>query len=72
MILRLKEIRENRDVSQSDLARLVSVNQTAVSQWERGVSLPSCDKLPLLAAVLDCSIDDLFTDDARSNPIIPA
>ena len=60
MLLRIKELRQNADLSQDALAEKIKVNQTAVSQWERGVALPSCEKLPELAAVFCCTIDDLF------------
>lgn len=63
-MLRIKELREASQMSQIDLATKVGVNQTAVSQWERGSALPSCDKLPLLANILSCTIDDLFRQPA--------
>lgn len=59
-MLRIKELRERQGISQIALATTLQVNQTAVSQWERGVSSPSCEKLPPLAATLHCTIDDLF------------
>lgn len=60
--LNIKQIREKLGISQAQLATTMSVNQTAVSQWERGTALPACDKLPALAAALNCSIDELFSD----------
>ena len=61
LLLRIKILREQAGISQADLSARVRVNQTAVSQWERGVALPSCDKLPALAEALSCTINDLFT-----------
>lgn len=61
LLLRIKFLREKAGISQADLSARVRVNQTAVSQWERGVALPSCDKLPALAEALGCTINDLFT-----------
>lgn len=60
LLLRIKFLREKAGISQADLSARVRVNQTAVSQWERGVALPSCDKLPALAEALGCTINDLF------------
>ena len=60
--LSIKPIRENLGISQHQLAAKLGVNQTAVSQWERGAALPGCDKLPALAEALGCSIDELFSD----------
>lgn len=60
--LNIKPIREKLGISQAQLATTMNVNQTAVSQWERGAALPGCDKLPALAEALNCSIDELFSD----------
>lgn len=46
--------------TQKDLADKLFVNQTAVSQWERGAAFPSAGKLPILADLLHCSIDELY------------
>ncbi len=59
-VLRLAELRKEKGISQEELAVKLEVNQTAVSQWERGVYCPSCEKLPKIAKILDCSIDELF------------
>lgn len=43
------------------LAKELGVSLQAVGAWECGVALPSAARLPEIAAVLGCSIDDLFT-----------
>lgn len=58
--LTIKELREAKRLSQSDLAALMGVDQTAVSQWERGITQPRAAKLPELAKVLGCTIDALY------------
>lgn len=58
--MRIKEMRQAAGITQAELAEKINVNQTAVSQWERGAALPACDKLPAIAEVLGCTIDDLF------------
>ena len=47
-------------ISCADLARQLNVSQQAVYKWESGAALPSADKLPVLASVLRCTIDDLY------------
>lgn len=59
-VLYIKEYRQLKQLSQAALAEALKVNQTAVSQWERHVALPGCEKLPDLASALDCEIGDLF------------
>lgn len=65
-LLRIKEIRQKIGMSQLELAEKIRVNQTAISQWERGAAYPACEKLPALASALDCTINDLFAADAAS------
>lgn len=60
MVLNLRLIRESKDISQAELARRVKVNQTAVSQWEREITLPSCEKIPEIANALGVPIGELF------------
>lgn len=56
----LKVLRVKAGLSQEELANEVGVSQSAVTNWEREISAPSNNKLPLLAKVLNCKIDDLF------------
>lgn len=72
MLMRIQELRSHAGLNQTELSAKMGVNQNTISCWENEVALPRTRQLPLLAAVLDCSIDDLFTEDARSDPIIPA
>ena len=58
--LLIRDRRLEIGLSQEELAQKMGVNQTAISQWERGVALPSCEKLPDLSKALRCTIDELF------------
>lgn len=64
MNLRLSEnirlFRSARDLTQSDLATLLSVTPQAVSRWENGQAYPDVELLPLLARHLGTSIDTLM------------
>lgn len=54
----LRELRiENGYKSQKDLAEILFVNQTAVSQWERGATMPSTQMLLKLSDMYKVSID---------------
>lgn len=57
---KIKELRELCELSQKDLANYLGVDQSAVAKWETGVALPTADKLPKLAQLLGCTIDDLY------------
>lgn len=56
----IKRLRCALGLTQAELAKRVSVTQSQVAQWERGAAMPSAAKLPLLASVLGCTIDELF------------
>lgn len=67
---RLKELRLKCGFkSQKALADFLYVNQTAVSQWERGVTAPSSQMLLKLSEIYGVSVDYLL---GRSEPERPA
>lgn len=59
--MNIKEKRESKNLTQEELGKKVGVNRSAVAMWEAGEALPRADKLPEIAKILGCSIDDLFT-----------
>ena len=68
----LRRIRGELNLTQAELAQELGVTQSLVAQWERGASLPNAAKLPLLASVLRCTIDELFRDpDSKTPPAGP-
>lgn len=56
---RIKLFRERRDLTQKDLAALVGVHQTKISQVETGERGISLDLAAKIATALGVSIDDL-------------
>lgn len=52
---RIKELRLNAKLSQKELADIIGVNQTAVSQWERGVTSPKYSQVQNLCKVFQVS-----------------
>ena len=52
-------------LTQSEVAEALGIGQTAVSQWEQYGVNPNADKLPQLAKLYGCKIDDLFDDTDR-------
>lgn len=59
----IKKKREACGMTSTQLAQAVGVTPAAVTFWENGTNTPAGDKLPLLAAALGCTINDLFTED---------
>ena len=64
--MRLRELREAAQITQLELGVRVGVEQNTVSQWESGARQPRADKLPQLARILGCTIDDLFQDEQNA------
>ena len=56
----LKELREKANLTQESLAKLINVDRSTIAKWETGEASPRSNKLPTLANVLNCTIDDLF------------
>lgn len=42
----------------------MGVDQAAVHRWEIGKAMPRAAKLPELAALLHCTIDELYSRDS--------
>ena len=60
MTVNIKEAREKAGLTQQDLANELGVGQSTVAMWETQKSLPRTDKLPALAKILGCTIDELL------------
>ncbi len=58
---RLKELRKQRSLSQTELGELVGLHFTNVSRYERGLSLPGADTLKKIADGLGVSSDYLMS-----------
>ena len=56
---RIKDLREDRDMRQSDLAKATGINQRTLSNYETGKTLPDSHSLILLADFFRVSIDYL-------------
>lgn len=58
----IKSLRIENQLTQSQLAKLCGVHQTAVSQWEKGRTMPDTESLKILSEVLDASIDTILSN----------
>lgn len=59
-MLKLKEFRTKRGLSQADLAKILGLAPSAVSNWEQGTREPNIENLTKIAIVLDVTVDDLI------------
>lgn len=56
---RLKELRKEKNVTQTYISKILNVSKMAVSHWEKGNSEPSIEQLKILAKYFDVSVDYL-------------
>lgn len=57
---RLRDIREDRDLTQSDIAELLNTTRQQVSKWETGTQMMGVDKYIKLALFYNISVDYLL------------
>lgn len=62
----LRKLRKDKGLSQQGLAELLDVNQTAISQWERGITSPSSRMLLKLSQIFSINPCELLNDEAIS------
>jgi transcriptional regulator with XRE-family HTH domain len=55
--------RKENNMTQMELADNLGVSYQAVSNWERGNSMPDISKLPEICSLLGCSIDELLENE---------
>ncbi len=54
---RLKMLRKNKNLSQSQLSALVGVSPSAVSNYEQGIRIPNGNTLRMLVDVLESTVE---------------
>lgn len=57
---RIKELRQEKNLSQSVLAQKIGVSQKAIDYWERGINEPKATYIVRLADFFDISTDYLL------------
>lgn len=57
---KIAELRKAANMTQMDLADRLDISFQAVSNWERGLSMPDISKLPELAELFHVTVDELL------------
>lgn len=63
---KIAEYRKHKNMTQMELADALGISYQAVSNWERGNSMPDISKLSELVSVLGCTIDELLGNEKQS------
>ena len=64
----IKELRISKGLKQSDLANLLHVAQTTISNWENDRTEPDFESLKRMADIFNCSIDELLGQ--KEKPVV--
>lgn len=57
---RIRRLRDNLGLSQSDIARKLDVTPSTISNWESGKARPRLDKMTQLAELFNVTVSDLM------------
>lgn len=69
--MRLKELREERDITQADLGKALNISPSAIGMYEQGRREPSLDVLRKLAEYFKVSTDYLIGRTEIRNELMP-
>ncbi len=71
--IKLKDIREDHDISQKEMANILGVTRSAYSLWELGINIIPLKPLVTYANYFNYSIDYVLglTNDRRKNNVTP-
>lgn len=63
---RLRQLREENRLTQSELAKKLGITRSSVNAWEMGISVPSTQYIVELALLYRVSTDYLLGQDKRA------
>ena len=62
---RLKQLREHTGITQTELAKLLSLTRSSVNGWEMGISIPSTQYIVELSKIYNVTTDYILGTDDR-------
>ena len=66
--INISKLRKLKGMTQMEMADMLGISFQAVSNWERGISMPDISKLGELASIFNVSIDEIL-DNKRTSEI---
>ena len=57
---RIKELRNEKDLTQEDLGKLINVTKVSICCYENGTRVPSLETIVTLADIFEVSLDNLL------------
>ena len=68
---RFSRLRKRLGLKQEDIAEKVNISAQAVSKWENDLSAPDISTLPILADILNVSLDELLGREVVQTKVVP-
>lgn len=68
---RFARLRKSLGLKQEDIAQKVNVSAQAVSKWENDLSAPDISILPILADILNVTLDELLGREIDNTKVVP-
>lgn len=65
----MRQLRKSVGLRQVDVAKHLTIKQSAISQWETGATTPSSKMLPRIAALYNCTVDEVL--EAQDMQFVP-
>ena len=63
---KIKALREQKDMTQTELAKQLGITRSSVNEWEMGISVPSTQYIVELAHIFKVSTDYLLGVDTSA------
>ena len=63
----ITELRKKQSLTQQQLADKLNLSNKTISKWESGNGSPDISNLPILAAALGISVDELLKDEINNS-----
>lgn len=60
--MNFRKMRERAGLTQQQVGAMLGVTHAAVNQWEAGIKMPRAERLTKLAAIYNCTIDELMSE----------
>lgn len=58
--MEIRKYRKKKGLTQVAVAKEMGVAPSTIAQWETGARNPNIRQVPMLATVLECTLDELF------------
>lgn len=59
-VANFESLRKTKGYTQTQLAKMLGVDQSAISLWEAGKTFPRIELAMKVAKILDCTLEELF------------